>query len=66
MDSVSQGSIRVPSSTCSLSAEHGLVRLMVDELSAMGMITNAITPGYIATDNPLHCAPTSSAAPVSK
>ncbi len=46
-----QGGIRVPSYTCSKSAVQGLTRLMANELAAMGINTNAIAPGYMATDN---------------
>ena len=46
-----QGGIRVPSYTCSKSAVQGLTRLMANELAAKGIHTNAIAPGYMATDN---------------
>ena len=46
-----QGGIRVPSYTASKSAVMGLTRLMACELSAKGITTNAIAPGYMATDN---------------
>lgn len=46
-----QGGIRVPSYTCSKSAVQGLTRLMANELAAKGINTNAIAPGYMATDN---------------
>jgi 2-deoxy-D-gluconate 3-dehydrogenase len=46
-----QGGIRVPSYTCSKSAVQGLTRLMANELASKGINTNAIAPGYMATDN---------------
>lgn len=46
-----QGGIRVPSYTASKSAIAGLTRLMACELGPKGITTNAIAPGYIATDN---------------
>jgi 2-dehydro-3-deoxy-D-gluconate 5-dehydrogenase len=46
-----QGGIRVPSYTASKSAVMGLTRLMACELGPLGINTNAIAPGYIATDN---------------
>jgi 2-deoxy-D-gluconate 3-dehydrogenase len=46
-----QGGIRVPSYTASKSAVQGLTRLMANELAAQGINTNAIAPGYMATDN---------------
>ncbi|MDR2862548.1 MAG: 2-dehydro-3-deoxy-D-gluconate 5-dehydrogenase KduD [Puniceicoccales bacterium] len=46
-----QGGIRVPSYTASKSALAGLTRLMANELAAKGINTNAIAPGYMATDN---------------
>ncbi|MFT3868617.1 MAG: 2-dehydro-3-deoxy-D-gluconate 5-dehydrogenase KduD [Nibricoccus sp.] len=46
-----QGGIRVPSYTCSKSAVAGLTRLMANELASKGINTNAIAPGYMATDN---------------
>ena len=54
-----QGGIRVPSYTASKSAVMGLTRLMACELGPLGINTNAIAPGYIATDNtaPLRADP---------
>ncbi len=46
-----QGGIRVPSYTASKSAVMGLTRLMACELGPRGINTNAIAPGYMATDN---------------
>jgi 2-deoxy-D-gluconate 3-dehydrogenase len=46
-----QGGIRVPSYTASKSAVAGLTRLMACELGPKGITTNAIAPGYMATDN---------------
>jgi len=46
-----QGGVRVPSYTCSKSAVAGLTRLMANELASKGINTNAIAPGYMATDN---------------
>ena len=46
-----QGGIRVPSYTASKSAVMGLTRLMACELGPKGITTNAIAPGYMATDN---------------
>ena len=46
-----QGGIRVPSYTASKSALAGLTRLMANELAPRGINTNAIAPGYMATDN---------------
>jgi 2-deoxy-D-gluconate 3-dehydrogenase len=46
-----QGGIRVPSYTSSKSAVQGLTRLMACELADKGINTNAIAPGYMATDN---------------
>ena len=46
-----QGGVRVPSYTASKSAVMGLTRLMACELAKHGINTNAIAPGYMATDN---------------
>jgi 2-deoxy-D-gluconate 3-dehydrogenase len=46
-----QGGIRVPSYAASKSAVAGLTRLMACELGPKGIRTNAIAPGYMATDN---------------
>jgi 2-deoxy-D-gluconate 3-dehydrogenase len=46
-----QGGVRVPSYTASKSALAGLTRLMANELAGKGINTNAIAPGYMATDN---------------
>jgi 2-deoxy-D-gluconate 3-dehydrogenase len=46
-----QGGIRVPSYTSSKSAVAGLTKLMACELSQYGITSNAIAPGYMATDN---------------
>jgi 2-deoxy-D-gluconate 3-dehydrogenase len=46
-----QGGIRVPSYAASKSAVAGLTRLMACELGPKGIRTNAIAPGYFATDN---------------
>jgi len=46
-----QGGIRVPSYTASKSAIMGLTRLLACELGPQGINTNAIAPGYMATDN---------------
>ena len=46
-----QGGIRVPSYAASKSAVAGLTRLMACELGPKGINTNAIAPGYMATDN---------------
>ena len=46
-----QGGIRVPSYTASKSAIAGLVRALSNEWAPHGVNVNAITPGYIATDN---------------
>ncbi len=46
-----QGGVRVPSYTASKSAVMGLTRLMACELAQHGINTNAIAPGYMATDN---------------
>ncbi len=46
-----QGGILVPSYTASKSGVMGLTRLLANELAARGINTNAIAPGYMATDN---------------
>ena len=46
-----QGGILVPSYTASKSAVAGLVRALSNEWAPHGVNVNAITPGYIATDN---------------
>jgi 2-dehydro-3-deoxy-D-gluconate 5-dehydrogenase len=46
-----QGGVRVPSYTASKSAVMGLTRLLACELGPLGINTNAIAPGYMATDN---------------
>ncbi|MGH2270678.1 2-dehydro-3-deoxy-D-gluconate 5-dehydrogenase KduD [Anaerohalosphaeraceae bacterium U12dextr] len=46
-----QGGILVPSYTSSKSAIMGLTRLMACELAKYKINTNAIAPGYMATDN---------------
>jgi len=46
-----QGGIRVAAYTASKSAVMGLTRLMANELAPKGINTNAIAPGYFATDN---------------
>jgi 2-deoxy-D-gluconate 3-dehydrogenase len=46
-----QGGILVPSYTSSKSAVMGLTRLMACELAKHHINTNAIAPGYMATDN---------------
>jgi 2-deoxy-D-gluconate 3-dehydrogenase len=46
-----QGGILVPSYTSSKSAVMGLTRLMACELAKHNINTNAIAPGYMATDN---------------
>jgi 2-dehydro-3-deoxy-D-gluconate 5-dehydrogenase len=46
-----QGGIRVPSYTASKSAVMGLTRLLACELGPKGINTNAIAPGYMATEN---------------
>jgi 2-deoxy-D-gluconate 3-dehydrogenase len=46
-----QGGIRVPSYTASKSAVLGLTRLMANEWAKHGICTNAIAPGYMATNN---------------
>ena len=46
-----QGGILVPSYTSSKSAVMGLTRLMACELAKHNINTNAIAPGYMATEN---------------
>jgi 2-deoxy-D-gluconate 3-dehydrogenase len=46
-----QGGIRVPSYTASKSGVKGITMLMANEWSHHGINTNAIAPGYMATDN---------------
>ncbi len=46
-----QGGILVPSYTAAKSAIAGLVKALSNEWAAHGVNVNAITPGYIATDN---------------
>ena len=46
-----QGGILVPSYTASKSAVMGLTRLMACELAKHNIQTNAIAPGYMATEN---------------
>lgn len=46
-----QGGILVPSYTASKSGVAGLTRLMANEWASLGINTNAIAPGYMATDN---------------
>ncbi|MXO90369.1 2-dehydro-3-deoxy-D-gluconate 5-dehydrogenase KduD [Altererythrobacter aquaemixtae] len=46
-----QGGIRVPSYTASKSGVGGLTKLMANEWALKGINTNAIAPGYIATNN---------------
>jgi 2-deoxy-D-gluconate 3-dehydrogenase len=46
-----QGGILVPSYTASKSGVMGLTRLMACELAGHNIQTNAIAPGYMATDN---------------
>jgi 2-deoxy-D-gluconate 3-dehydrogenase len=46
-----QGGILVPSYTTSKSGVTGLTRLMACELAKYNINTNAIAPGYMATDN---------------
>jgi 2-deoxy-D-gluconate 3-dehydrogenase len=45
-----QGGIRTAAYTASKSAVLGLTRLMACELAPLGINTNAVAPGYIATD----------------
>jgi 2-deoxy-D-gluconate 3-dehydrogenase len=46
-----QGGIRVPSYTASKSGVMGITRLMANEWAQFNINTNAIAPGYMATDN---------------
>lgn len=46
-----QGGIRVASYTASKSGLAGLTRLLANEWAAYGICTNAIVPGYFATNN---------------
>ncbi|MDR1012028.1 MAG: 2-dehydro-3-deoxy-D-gluconate 5-dehydrogenase KduD [Opitutaceae bacterium] len=46
-----QGGIRVPSYAASKGGIKSLTMLMANELAAKGICTNAIAPGYFATDN---------------
>lgn len=46
-----QGGIRVPSYTASKSGIAGITRLLANEWADKGVNTNAIAPGYMATDN---------------
>ncbi len=46
-----QGGIRVPSYTASKSGVGGLTKLLANEWASKGINTNAIAPGYIATNN---------------
>lgn len=46
-----QGGILVPSYTAAKSAVAGLTRALANELASKGINTNAIAPGYMATDN---------------
>jgi 2-dehydro-3-deoxy-D-gluconate 5-dehydrogenase len=46
-----QGGIRVPSYTASKSGIAGITRLLANEWGNKGVNTNAIAPGYMATDN---------------
>jgi 2-deoxy-D-gluconate 3-dehydrogenase len=46
-----QGGIRVPSYTASKSGVKGITMLMANEWAKYGINTNAIAPGYMATDN---------------
>jgi len=59
-----QGGIRVPSYTASKSGVKGITMLMANEWAKFGINTNAIAPGYMATDNtaPLRADPDRSAA----
>jgi len=59
-----QGGIRVPSYTASKSGVKGITMLMANEWAKHNINTNAIAPGYMATDNtePLRQDPLRSAA----
>ncbi len=46
-----QGGIRVPSYAASKGGVKSLTMLMANELASKGICTNAIAPGYFATDN---------------
>lgn len=46
-----QGGIRVPSYAASKGGIKSLTMLMANELASKGICTNAIAPGYFATDN---------------
>jgi 2-deoxy-D-gluconate 3-dehydrogenase len=46
-----QGGIRVPSYTASKSGIAGITRLLANEWASKGINSNAIAPGYMATDN---------------
>ncbi|MBL1435705.1 MAG: 2-dehydro-3-deoxy-D-gluconate 5-dehydrogenase KduD [Rhodobacteraceae bacterium] len=46
-----QGGIRVASYTASKSGVAGITKLLANEWAAKGITTNAIAPGYIATNN---------------
>ena len=46
-----QGGIRVPSYTASKSGVKGITMLMANEWAKHGINTNALAPGYMATDN---------------
>ena len=46
-----QGGVRVPSYTASKSGVAGLTKLLANEWAAKGVNVNAISPGYIATNN---------------
>lgn len=46
-----QGGIRVPSYTASKSGIAGITRLLANEWASKNINTNAIAPGYMATDN---------------
>jgi 2-dehydro-3-deoxy-D-gluconate 5-dehydrogenase len=46
-----QGGVRVPSYTASKSGVMGITRLMANEWAKHNINTNAIAPGYMATNN---------------